>query len=121
MLNLDTHILLWALEGDLSRKEQRVLASHSWGISCIVLWEIEKLFQLNRISLDPLDAEFRRILAKVVVWPIDFAVLAAIRKLDFRGDPADEIIAATSIAVGAALVTRDRRIRKSKLVPLAEI
>jgi predicted nucleic acid-binding protein len=39
--------------------------------------------------------------------------------LDFRGDPADEIIAATTLLHNAPLVTRDRRLRASKLVPLA--
>jgi predicted nucleic acid-binding protein len=41
------------------------------------------------------------------------------RRLDFRGDPADELIAATSIVHRLPLVTRDARIRKSKVVPLA--
>jgi PIN domain nuclease of toxin-antitoxin system len=39
--------------------------------------------------------------------------------LDFRGDPADEIIAATSVVHRAPLLTRDRQIRRSKVVPLA--
>ncbi len=41
------------------------------------------------------------------------------RRLDFRGDPADEIIAATGLVHKAALVTRDRRILRSEVVPLA--
>jgi PIN domain nuclease of toxin-antitoxin system len=40
-------------------------------------------------------------------------------QLDFRGDPADEIIAATSLVHNVPLVTRDRVIRSSKVVPLA--
>ena len=43
MLNLDTHIVLLALEGDLSRKEKRALSADDCGISAIVLWEIAKL------------------------------------------------------------------------------
>jgi PIN domain nuclease of toxin-antitoxin system len=39
--------------------------------------------------------------------------------LDFKGDPADEIIAATSIVHGVSLVTRDRVLRRSRRVPLA--
>ena len=39
--------------------------------------------------------------------------------LDFDGDPADELIAATSVVHGVPLLTRDRKIRTSKLVPLA--
>jgi PIN domain nuclease of toxin-antitoxin system len=40
-------------------------------------------------------------------------------RLDFRSDPADEIIAATSIVHRAPLLTRDSVIRKSKRVPFA--
>ena len=43
---------------------------------------------------------------------------AACSKLK-SGDPADELIAATSIVHGVPLLTRDRQIRRSKLVPLA--
>jgi PIN domain nuclease of toxin-antitoxin system len=39
--------------------------------------------------------------------------------LDFKSDPADELIAATSVVERIPLLTRDKRIRKSKLVPLA--
>jgi len=39
--------------------------------------------------------------------------------LDFDSDPADEIIAATSVVHRVPLVTRDRTIRRSKLVPIA--
>jgi PIN domain nuclease of toxin-antitoxin system len=39
--------------------------------------------------------------------------------LDFRGDPADEIIAATSVVHRVRLLTRDRAILRSKLVPFA--
>jgi PIN domain nuclease of toxin-antitoxin system len=36
--------------------------------------------------------------------------------LDFRSDPADELIAATSLTHNVPLVTRDARIRSSKLI-----
>jgi predicted nucleic acid-binding protein len=38
-----------------------------------------------------------------------------------RGDPADELIAATSVVQRVPLVTRDRGLRRSKLVPLAAL
>jgi predicted nucleic acid-binding protein len=41
-------------------------------------------------------------------------------QLDFSADPADELIAATSIVHDVPLVTRDRRIRSSRRVPLAK-
>ena len=40
-------------------------------------------------------------------------------RLDFVGVPADELIAATSIVHEVPLLTRDGRIRRSRLTPLA--
>jgi len=119
MLNLDTHILLFALDGSLTPAERRLLASNPWGISAIVLWEMAKLAQLGRIAVDLESPEFSRIFARVHVWPLDLAVCRQSTELDFVSDPADELIAATSVVHRIPLMTRDRRIRRSKLVPLA--
>ena len=119
MLNLDTHLLIYALEGRLSPRERQILSGSLWSISAIVLWELSKLFQLGRIAVDVASPEFALALSQIRVWPLDLAVCRAIRTLDFRGDPADEIIAATSLVHNVPLVTRDRRIRGSKRVPLA--
>ncbi len=119
MLSLDTHVLLHALTGDLTRKEEALLATSPWSISAIVLWEITKLAQFGRIAVDLEDAELNRVLSRLQLWPITWNVCRAIPRLDFQGDPADEIIAATSLVHRVPLVTRDRVIRKSKLVPLA--
>jgi len=52
-------------------------------------------------------------------WPITLDVARAIEHLDFKGDPPDEIIAATSLVHGVPLLTRDTRILASRVVPLA--
>ena len=119
MLNLDTHILIFAVSGALRPAERRVLAKDRWSISAIVLWEIAKLARLGRIELDLDDRDVARVLNRVHVWPIDLDVARTSVRLDFEGDPADGIIAATSIVHGVPLVTRDRTIRRSKIVPLA--
>ena len=119
MLNLDTHILLFALSGSVTASERRLLAANSWGVSAIVLWEVAKLAQLGRITIDLDSAEFSRIFARVHVWPVDLAVSRQSVKLDFRSDPADELIAATSVVHRVPLMTRDRKLRGSKIVPLA--
>lgn len=118
MLNLDTHVLLYALAGELTRRETTLLSREAWSISAIVIWEIGKLAELGRIEVDLDDAELVRTLARIHVWPLTLDVCRAIRQLDFRGDPADEIIAATSLVHRVRLVTRDARIRKSRRVPL---
>ena len=119
MLNLDTHILVRLLDGSLTERERRRLGGESVGISAIVLWELAKLAQLGRIEVDLDDAEVVRTLSGIQVWPLDLAVSLQSTRLDFRGDPADEIIAATSVVHRVPLITRDRRIRASRIVPVA--
>lgn len=120
MLNLDTHILVYALQGELRPTEEELLSNSNWIVSSIVLWELAKLVQLGRLKMDLDAARVRRALGRVAVCPIDLAVARASTRLDFRGDPADELIAATSVVHEIPLVTRDRAIRRSKLVPLAD-
>ena len=62
MLNLDTHILIYALAGELAPKERALLSAHRWSISAIVLWEIVKLVELGRLSLDVESATVQRVL-----------------------------------------------------------
>jgi PIN domain nuclease of toxin-antitoxin system len=119
MVNLDTHILVFALGGDVTGRERKLLASNTWSISSIVFWELAKLVQLRRIDMDLNDPEVVRVLSRIHVWPVDLDVSIQSTKLDFRGDPADELIAATSVVHRVPLVTRDRRIRGSRMVPLA--
>ncbi len=119
MVNLDSHILIFALAGDVTAKERRVLAGNTWSISAIVLWELAKLIQLGRIAMNLEDGEVVRTLSALHVWPIDLAVSIQSTRLDFKADPADELIAATSVVHGVPLLTRDRRIRKSRIVPMA--
>ncbi|MCY4592868.1 MAG: hypothetical protein OXE86_20390 [Alphaproteobacteria bacterium] len=59
-----------------------------------------------------------RALGGLHVWPIDIGISRASVRLDFRTDPADEIIAATSVVHNVPLLTRDQIIGQSKLVPL---
>ena len=119
MLNLDTNILICSLTDQLRSDERNLLEQHEWAISPMVLWEIAKLIQLDRIQLD-LDApKVLRQIGQLEILPINLNVVRTSTQLDFRSDPADELIAATSIVYGIPLVTRDRTIRQSKLVPLA--
>jgi PIN domain nuclease of toxin-antitoxin system len=84
-----------------------------------VLWELAKLVQLGRVELALDDAETQRWLSAVAVLPLTLPIARASTQLDFKSDPADELIAATSLVMQMPLLTRDKRIRKSKLVPLA--
>ena len=118
MINLDTHVVVHLLAGTLPPQERDAVRSEAGGISCIVLWELAKLVQLGRLRLDLQGEPFQAFLRAVEVWPIDLAVAEASTRLDFRSDPADEIIAATSVVHGVPLLTRDQRILASRQVPL---
>lgn len=117
MLNLDTHILIYLLDGDLNTREQRLIVQTPLAISDIVLWEIAKLVQLGRITLDLNSPAFLSCLNQLTVIPISLEIARVSTQLDFRSDPADELIAATSIVEGIPLLTRDHKILGSSLVP----
>src|SRR5437016_10436432 len=119
MLNLDTHILLYAVTGALTRSESKLLRGQPWSISAIVLWEIAKLAQLGRIELDLDDRQVVRTLRSVQLWPITADVAKMSTRLDVRGDPADELLGATSIVHEVPLMTRDRNLRRSRRIPIA--
>lgn len=119
MVNLDTHILIGFLGAELTSREREVMVSNDWAISDIVLWELAMLAKLGRIELDLDSAEFRLLQSDLNVIPITLEIARVSTQLDFSSDPADEIIAATSIVEKIPLLTRDRRILKSHIVPFA--
>jgi PIN domain nuclease of toxin-antitoxin system len=119
VVNLDTHILIFALLGELRPRERELLSEHAWGISGIVLWELAKLVELGRVDMDLGARSVRQALASVHTWHIDLETARAATTLDIKGDPADQLIAATSLVHEVPLLTRDARIRRSKVVPLA--
>ncbi len=119
MLNLDTHILVYATTGQLRSAESYLLLRDRWSVSSIVFWELAKLVERRRIDIDLDDREVTRVLRRLHVWPIDLEVAKASTQLDFASDPADELIAATSLIHGVPLLTRDPNMRRSRIVPLA--
>ena len=119
MINLDTHIVVHLLNGDLSQAEIKILTGRQTGISAIVLWELAKLKQLGRIAFGPEDSVVSSFLRECRVWQIDTAIAVASTRLDIQSDPADELIAATSIVNRVPLLTRDAKLRSSRMVPLA--
>lgn len=118
MLNLDTHILLDAISSQLSQAERRILERDSWCISAIVLWEIERLAIAGRIAINLDTPQLRAALDQIHIVAIDAGIARSVRLLDFRSDPADEVIAATSIQLNVPLLTRDQNLLRSRVVPL---
>ena len=119
MLNLDTHVLVGLAIGEVSAEEYRCAVMQRLAISDIVLWEITMLIRKGRLVMDLDGPEFRMWLRSLTIIPITLEIARRSTQLDFSSDPADEIIAATSIVEKIPLLTRDKRIRRSRMVPLA--
>jgi len=128
MILLDTHVLVWLLIApeNLSLKERKaILAARKSGplaISAISLWEITWLAQNGRIEIDvSVDSFVKKCASFVQILPITQEI--AIRSVQFPdsypNDPQDRIIGATALAEGIRLLTHDKLIVKSRLVPLA--
>lgn len=58
-------------------------------------WSFRVIRSSGPVALD--DPEVVRVLARLHVWPITREMALAGTQLDVQGDPADEIIAATSV------------------------
>ena len=124
MVLLDTHIWLWWLLGDgslssVERNSLNQLASNGkLAISWVSVWETELLERKGRVSLYPDFQTWTEQATNsdvVTVLTADTDVVIAQRKLPelFHSDPADRLIAATSILSGFPLATHDRKIIES--------
>jgi hypothetical protein len=69
--------------------------------------------------MDLESAAYLRCLERIRVIPISPQIAGLGTEMDLKSDPADETVPATSVAEGILLLTRDRRIRRSKTVPPA--
>jgi PIN domain nuclease of toxin-antitoxin system len=128
MILLDTHILVWLLIApeNLSPKAKKVIQaarkSGPLALSAISLWEIAWLTENKRIETDvSVDSFVRKCASYVQVLPItqEIAVRSVQFPKSYPSDPQDRIIGATALVEGIRLLTHDKRIMKSGLVPLA--
>lgn len=125
---LDTHVLVWWLAQDprLSQRQTEILESADPEAPLLVagisLWEVATLNGLGRLEFQiPLRDWLEQATAPPLVEliPITPAIAAEVASLpdSFHRDPADRILVASARVLGATLLTRDRRIIDSELVP----
>lgn len=121
MIILDTHTWVWFVSNSelFSRAAKRAVNAavkrNEVFISSISAWEVALLVAKNRLQLtmDVNDwiAKSER-LPFITFIPVDNSI--AVRSVNlprpFHSDPADRIIIATSIALGAPLVTKDDKL-----------
>jgi PIN domain nuclease of toxin-antitoxin system len=127
LILVDTNIVLWvAFDADrLSQKAKQTLdearrTGQGLAISDMTLLELAMLASKKRIPLDvSVESFLSQVEARFSVLPMNAQICAcafALPRMYFK-DPADRIIAATALAEGLTLITADREIRKSGVVP----
>lgn len=123
-LLLDTHIWIWSVLAPekLTRRVRRSLESRGnevW-LSPISIWELTLLVEKRRITV---EGDLATWVSKATV-PLQEAPLTAEIVMELgrfnlpQGDPADRFLAATARHLGLTLVTADRRLLESKVVPV---
>lgn len=125
MIVLDTHVWIWWIAdfGKLSKRARRAIAdADRIGVAAISCWELCMLVEKGRISLDRGPVEWMEQAldeSNCELLPLTPAVAFQSTRFGsgFQGDPADRLIAATSVVHGASLATKDMRLRKLSAVP----
>jgi PIN domain nuclease of toxin-antitoxin system len=113
---LDTHVLVWFAEDNprlgarATKLTDAALNRNEVAVSAISFWEIAMLAAKGRLALEVSPAAFhRRVLEQGVreVGVSGTIAIAAAHLEKFHADPADRIVVATAISLGARLLTAD--------------
>jgi PIN domain nuclease of toxin-antitoxin system len=118
---LDTHVLVWWVNGDesLSKKAKAAIERELEGgqiiVSAISAWEIAMLVEREKLVLSMDVGSWLAAVAEIeAVRFIPLDVEVAVKSVDLPGefhkDPADRMIVATARKLSAPLVTKDEKI-----------
>ena len=125
MILLDTCAIVWdALEqGKLSAKAKKTIKDFEGDliISDISIWEISMMIKKGRIEIDGSSSEFTKLLIQARNYHVqeitpEIAELSVNFGAEINKDPADRLIAATSILHNAPIVTADNNLRGASIL-----
>ena len=125
MILLDTCAIIWdAIDSSklTSRSKKLIKQNESQLLICdISIWEISMLIKKKRLVVDNSAAAFINLLLQsrnYIVQEItpEIADLSVNFGSEMNNDPADRLIAATSVLANAPIVTADENLRGSSLV-----
>ena len=119
MILLDTHALVWLDQGDHRLGEKSLgaldvaLQSNEHFVSAISFWEVAMLVEKNRLEMQIEVDVWRQSLIDKGLQEVALTGNTAVRSAlltGFHGDPADRMIIASAINLGASLCTADEKI-----------
>jgi PIN domain nuclease of toxin-antitoxin system len=120
----DTHSWVWWLTDRelLSRRALDALNENAVAISPVTCLEVATLARKRRITLNRpvlqwLQQSVERSNTRIVDLTLAIAAAAGLLESDAVGDPTDRLIIATALEAGVPLVTKDRKIVESGVVP----
>jgi PIN domain nuclease of toxin-antitoxin system len=125
MILLDTCAIIWnALEpSKLSPKAKEMIeqAEDQLIICDISIWEISMLIKKKRLVIDGTASEFIKLVIQSQNYQIqqitpEIAELSVNFGEEINNDPADRLIAATSILNNSPLITADKNLIEAKIV-----
>ena len=128
MIVLDTHAWIWFIDSPAALGKRAAAAidkarraGESIHISCISTWEVHMLVSKGRLALaiaPELWVTRCERLNLLRFNPVNNSIarLAVTSCADMHADPADRIIVATALYLGASVVTRDEKIKSSGIV-----
>jgi len=120
---LDTHVLLWFLNGDLrlTPKPKEIISNlqNKCYISIASIWEIAIKIQIGKLQLEFNLKDFREKLheAKIEIPPLSYEHVLEILTLEnHHRDPFDRIIIAQSKREELTLISKDENIKKYQAI-----
>ncbi len=125
MILLDTCVLIWdAIEPNkLTPKAKKAIDnSENELIICdISIWEISMLIKKNRLTVDDSSSGFTNLILQSRNFQIqqitpEIAELSVNFGSEINNDPADRLIAATSILKNIPIITADQNLRDATIL-----